>query len=60
MCDMSTRGFLIEILLHVYNVQQTEVISGIFHLLLFTFITQIMKTFSRSFYCFLMHIQSSF
>ena len=25
---MSTRGFLIEILLHIYNVQQTEVISG--------------------------------
>ena len=24
---MSTRGFLIEILLHIYNVQQTEVIS---------------------------------
>ena len=25
---MSTRGFLIEILLHIYNIQQTEVISG--------------------------------
>ena len=34
-CDMSTRGFQIEILLHICNVQQTEVISG----LLFTFIT---------------------
>ena len=34
-CDMSTRGFLIEILLHIHNVQQTEVISGS----LFTFIT---------------------
>ena len=34
-CDMSTRDFLIEILLHIYNVQQTEVISGF----LFTFIT---------------------
>ena len=32
---MSARGFLTEILLHVYNVQQTEVISGF----LFTFIT---------------------
>ena len=32
---MSTRGFLIEILLHIYNVQYTEVISGF----LFTFIT---------------------
>ena len=29
------RGFLIEILLRIYNVQQTEVISGF----LFTFIT---------------------
>ena len=35
MCDMSARGFLIETLLHGYNVQQTEVISGF----LFTFIT---------------------
>ena len=32
---MSTRSFLIEILLHKYNVQQTEVISGY----LFTSIT---------------------
>ena len=32
---MSTRGFLTEILLHIYNVQQTEVISDF----LFTFIT---------------------
>ena len=32
---MSARGFLIEILLHTYNVQQTEVIYGY----LFTFIT---------------------
>ena len=32
---MSTRGFLIEILLHIYNIQQKEVISGF----LFTFIT---------------------
>ena len=31
---MSTRGFLVEILLHRYNVQQTQVISGF----LFTFI----------------------
>ena len=52
---MSTRGFLIEILLHVYNVQQTEVISGF----LFTFIT-IMRTFSRSLYCSLIPIQTFF
>ena len=32
---MSTRGFLIGILLHIYNVQQAEVISGF----LYTFIT---------------------
>ena len=32
---MSRRDFLIEILLHIYNVQQREVISGF----LFTFIT---------------------
>ena len=32
---MLTRGYLIGILLHIYNVQQTEVISGF----LFTFIT---------------------
>ena len=32
---MSTRGFLIEILLHICNVQQAEVISGF----LFAFIT---------------------
>ena len=33
--DMSTRGLLIEILFHVYNVQQADVIFGF----LFTFIT---------------------
>ena len=32
---MLVRDFLIEIVLHVYNVQRTEVISGF----LFTFIT---------------------
>ena len=32
---MSTRGFLIEILLYIYHVQQAEKISGF----LFTFIT---------------------
>ena len=36
MCDISTKGFLIEILLHIYNAQQTEVISGF----LFTLFTQ--------------------
>ena len=33
-CDMPTRCFLIEILLHIYNLQQAEVIS----VFLFTFI----------------------
>ena len=32
---MLTRGYLIEILLHMYDVEHTEVISGF----LFTFIT---------------------
>ena len=32
---MSTKGFLIEIFLHIDNVRQTEVISGF----LFTFVT---------------------
>ena len=31
-CDMSTRGFLTEILLHKYNVEQTEVISSLLFL----------------------------
>ena len=35
-CDMSARGFLIEILLRRYNAERTEVISGF----LFTFINQ--------------------
>ena len=47
---MSTRGFLNEILLHTYNVQQTEVTSGF----LFTFITHNYENM------FLIHIQSSF
>ena len=33
--DMSTRGYLIEIILHIYNVQQVEAIFGF----LFSFIT---------------------
>ena len=36
---MSPKGFLIEILLHRYNAQQTEVISG-FLFTIFTFITR--------------------
>ena len=36
---MSTKGFLIEILLHRYNVQQTDVMPGF----LFTFITHKLK-----------------
>ena len=34
-CDMSTSGFLVEILFHRYNEEQTEATSG----LLFAFIT---------------------
>ena len=54
-CGMSTRGFLIEILLHMYNAHQREVSSGF----LFTFITHKLWVI-RSFYCFLIHIQTSF
>ena len=35
-CDMSTRGFLIEILLHIYNAQQTKQSLAFYSLLLFT------------------------
>ena len=38
-CDISTRSFLIEILLHKYNVDQTEVIFVHFYY------SQIMRTF---------------
>ena len=56
-CDMLTRGFLIEILLHIYNIQQAEVISGF----LFTFVThKLWEHLVESFYCFLIHIQSPF
>ena len=34
-CDMTTRGILIETLLHIYNIQLTEVIPGF----VFSFIT---------------------
>ena len=43
---MSTRGFLIEILLHIYRI--------LLH------IYTIMRTFSRSVYCSLIHIQTFF
>ena len=38
---MSTRGFLIEILLHIYNVQQAEIISDF----LLTFITHKLRKY---------------
>ena len=50
---MSTRDFQTEILLHIYNVQQTEVISGF--LIPFLFITHKLCVI-RSLYCFLIHI----
>ena len=52
---MSTRGFLIEILLHIYSVQQAEVISGF----LYTFITHKLGDLAGVF-TFLIHIQTSF
>ena len=53
-CDMSTTGFQIEILLHIYNVQQTEVISGFYY---YFYYSQVMRTVGRSFYCFRMRCQ---
>ena len=54
---MPTRCFLIEILLHIYNLQQAEVVSVFF---IHFYCPQIMRTFSRRFYCFLTHIQTFF
>ena len=48
-CDMSTRDFLIEILLHIYIMY-----------IIYFYYSQIMRTFSQSFYYFLIHIQSFF
>ena len=56
-CDMSTRGFLIEILLHRHNAQQAVVISGFS---IHVYYSQIMKTFSQSICCFLINIQIFF
>ena len=53
---MSTRDFLIEILLHVYNVQRQSNVWLFIHF----YYSQIMRTFTRSFYCFIIHIQTSF
>ena len=49
---MSSRGFLIEILLHKYNAQQTEAIFFKQFFIHFYY-SQILRTFSRSFYYFL-------
>ena len=54
---MSTRGFLIEILLHRHNAQQAVVIS-VFSI--HVYYSQIMKTFSQSICCFLINIQIFF
>ena len=46
--------FIIEILQHIYNEQQT------LSLLIHFYYSQFMKTFSRSFSCFLIHTESFF
>ena len=55
-CDVSTRGFLIEILLHINH----AVDRSNLWLFIYFYYSQIMHTFTWSFYCFIMHIQTSF
>ena len=52
---MSTRDFLTEILLHRYNVQQTDTISGFF---IHFYYSPIIRTFSWGIYCFLIFFQT--
>ena len=56
MCDISTRGFLNKILLHI---QCTSCRSNLWFFIHFYY-SQVMKTFSPSFYGFLIHIQTFF
>ena len=53
---MSTRGFLIEISLHIHH----AVDGSHLWLFIYFFYSQIMRTFTRSFYRFIIHIQTSF
>ena len=53
---MSIRGFLIEILLHIYH----AVDRCNFWLFIYFYYSQIIRTFTRTCYCFIMHIQTSF
>ena len=55
-CDMSTRGLLIEILLHIYHAVERNNLW----LFIYFYYSQIIRTFTRSFYCFIIHIQTSF
>ena len=52
-CDMSTRGFLIEIFMTY--IQCTAERSNLWHFIHFYY-SQIMGILSRNFYCFLIHI----
>ena len=45
-CDMSTRGFLIEILLQIYHAVDRSNLC----LFIYFYYSQIMRTFTRSFY----------
>ena len=53
---MSTGGFLIEILLHIYH----AVDRSNLWLFIYFFYSQIVRKFTQSFYCFILHIQTSF
>ena len=53
---MLTRGFLIEILLHIYH----AVDRSNLWLFIYFFYSQIMRTFTRSCYCVIVRIQTSF
>ena len=55
-CDMSTRGFLIEILLHIYHAVDW---SNLWLFIYFDY-SQLMRTFTRNFNSYIMHIQTSF
>ena len=51
---MSTRGFLIEILLH----RNLAVDRSNLLLFIYFYYSQIISTFTRSFYCFIIHVQT--
>ena len=55
-CNMLTRGFLTEILLHRNHAVDRNNLS----FFIYFYYSQILRTFTQSFYCFIIHIQTSF